>query len=195
MKIITLKYGNTNTYFVGGLLIDTDMAGTMRAFLRELKSKGVSSGEIKYVLATHYHPDHMGLIGELMQSGVKLLLPDFQKEYVHFSDKIYAKNKNSGFVPVNEDAATVITKEESRAFLEKIGIPGEIIETKSHSQDGAALILDDGNAFVGDVEPRGFIDGYESNAALREDWDNIMRLGARVIHYGHANEETIGGKP
>ena len=43
--ITKLKYGNTNTYFVngvnGGLLIDTDYAGTMQAFYKALKKNGI----------------------------------------------------------------------------------------------------------------------------------------------------------
>ena len=189
MKTVRLKYGNTNTYFVGGLLVDTDMAGTLPALRRELKAQGIAPGEIQYVFATHYHPDHMGLIGELMQSGVKLLLLEHQKDFVHSSDAIYARNPKAGFVPIDECRAEVILCGESRTFLAELGIAGEIIPTKSHSPDGAALILDDGNAFVGDLEPRGFLDGYAENEALREDWDNLLRHGAKTLHYGHANEQ------
>ena len=72
--VIKLKYGNTNTYFVNGLLIDTDYAGTLSAFYKEIKKNGISLTDIKNVLVTHYHPDHMGLIGELTELVVKLLL-------------------------------------------------------------------------------------------------------------------------
>ncbi len=36
---IKLKYSNTNTYFVNGLLIDTDYAGTLPLFFKEIKSR------------------------------------------------------------------------------------------------------------------------------------------------------------
>jgi glyoxylase-like metal-dependent hydrolase (beta-lactamase superfamily II) len=67
--IIKLKYGNTNTYFVNGLLIDTDYAGTLPAFYRAIKEKGIAVTDIKYILATHYHPDHIGLVSELIKTG------------------------------------------------------------------------------------------------------------------------------
>ena len=61
-----LRYGNTNTFFVqgtgGALLVDTDFAGTLPAFYRAIKEQGVGMREITHVLATHYHPDHIGLI-------------------------------------------------------------------------------------------------------------------------------------
>lgn len=45
-KIFTLKYGNTNTYLVGSLLIDTDMPGTLPALRRDwdlILSKGAEA--------------------------------------------------------------------------------------------------------------------------------------------------------
>ena len=73
--MLCLKYGNTNTFFIrgnhSGLLVDTDYAGTMPAFYKALKNNGISVKDIEYVLATHYHPDHMGLISELMKQGAK----------------------------------------------------------------------------------------------------------------------------
>ena len=185
MEIIGLRYGNTNTYFCGGLLIDTDMAGTMNAFRRELKRQGIRPEEIRYVFATHYHPDHMGLIGELMQSGVGLLLPEHQKEYVHFSDGIFRREKNTGFVPVDGSRATVITAAESREFLRSLGIAGQIVPTGSHSPDGAALVLDSGDAFVGDLEPYQFLGGYDDNPSLRDDWALLLSLGVKTVRYGH----------
>ena len=66
-----LKYGNTNTFLIpcsgGYLLLDTDYAGTLSAFYRAIKQAGIRVSDIRFVLATHYHPDHMGLIPELMK--------------------------------------------------------------------------------------------------------------------------------
>ena len=87
-----LKYGNTNTFFIretgGGLLVDTDFAGTLPAFYKAIKRCDIKIGDISYVLATHYHPDHIGLVSELMKQGIKLLLIDTQKPYIHFADEI-----------------------------------------------------------------------------------------------------------
>lgn len=189
--ITKLKYGNTNTYFVGGLLIDTDYAGTLPAFYKEIKRNDISITDIKYVLATHYHPDHMGIIGELTELGIKLLIMKHQLEYVHFSDKIFGREPRLDFKPIDESKAVVISCEESRAFLRDLGIQGEIIRTKSHSNDGIAVFFDDGNCFVGDLEPFEYIGAYENNTALQEDWRSLLNYDPAVIHYGHANEKIM----
>ena len=191
-----LKYGNTNTFFIrgenGGLLIDTDYAGTLPAFYKAMKNAGIKITEIKYVLATHYHPDHMGLVGQLMEQGIKLLLVDLQKDAVHFSDKIFEKDKLPYSV-INEADAAIISCEESRKFLSSIGISGEIIYTPSHSEDSISLILDEGSCFVGDLEPFEYIEAYENNEALKRDWNLIMSFDPKRIFFAHRPKKDFSG--
>ena len=193
--MIKLRYGNTNTFWLrgeaGNLLIDTDYAGTLPAFYKEIKKHGIDVRDITYVMATHYHPDHIGLIGELMEHGVKLLLIDKQTEYVHFSDEIFSREKQIKYIPIDESLATVISCAESRSFLISMGIKGEIISTPSHSEDSVSVILDDGNCIVGDLEPVEFLDAYEHNPRLEKDWSRVMSYKPKRIFYAHANEKEM----
>ncbi len=190
-----LKYGNTNTFFIrgtaGNLLVDTDYAGTLPLFYKEIKRQDISMKDITYVLATHYHPDHIGLVSELTKQGVKLLLVDVQKEYVGFSDEIFAREPRLGYEPINKEEATVITCEESRTFLRMLGIDGEIISTTSHSEDSVSLILDEGTCIVGDLEPLEYLGAYEENEKLAKDWERILSFQPKRICYAHANEKYI----
>jgi len=194
--IVTLKYGNTNTFLLrgssGSLLIDTDYAGTMPGFYRALKANKIRLSQIRFVMATHYHPDHCGLIGRLQRQGVRLLLLDSQLDAVHFPDDIFAREKQD-YIPVDPDHAMMISADESRPFLERLGLEGEIIPTRSHSSDGIALILDDGNCFVGDLEPPEYIGGYADNSPLAEDWQRMMRMHPKIIHRAHAPEAVYSG--
>ena len=182
-----LRYGNTNTYYINGLLIDTDMPGTLSGFYRELKRNGLTLPSIRYVMATHYHPDHMGLIGELMQKGVKLLLIDRQKDAVHFSDPIFRRQKGLPFVPIRDEDALVLSCKDSRRFLSDLGIRGELLPTDSHSADGVCLLTDEGDCFVGDLEPLAYLDGYGDNPPLQRDWERILGRKPKTVYFGHAN--------
>ena len=189
-----LKYGNTNTFLIpandGCLLVDTDYAGTLPAFYKAIGQAGIRVKDIAYVLATHYHPDHMGLIGELMKQGVKLLLIDVQKDFIQYSDGIFARDRLP-CTPIDKAEAIVISCEESRVFLSGIGIRGEIIHTPSHSEDSVSLILDNGDCFVGDLEPVEYIEAYEDNAALKSDWDVISSFRPKTVFYAHRPEKTL----
>ena len=193
--MIRLKYGNTNTFFIhggnGGLLFDTDYAGTLPAFYKAAKRNGIAVKDIRYVMASHYHPDHMGLISELMKQGVKLLAADAQKDFIHDSDGIFAKD-GIPYAPIDDTAATVISCDKSREFLLRMGIHGEIIRTPSHSEDSVSLVLDDGDCFVGDLEPYEYLDAYQENAPLRSDWEQILSFCPGRVFYAHRPEKITG---
>lgn len=188
MKTIELKYGNTNTFYIegdaGGLLVDTDYADTLFAFYKAIKAAGIRVTDIRYVLATHYHPDHCGLVSELIKQGVQLLLPDVQKESIHYSDAIFARDGLS-YTPVDAEEATVISCTESRAFLAGLGIAGQIVHTPSHSPDSVSLVLESGDCFVGDLEPPEYIPAYEENAQLKADWEQILASHPKRLCYAH----------
>ena len=193
--MIKLRYGNTNTFFIpgaeGGLLVDTDWAGTLPQFFKAIKAAGIEMKAITTLLVTHYHPDHMGLAGELQQLGVKLLIADLQLPFVHASDEIFVRDKRLSYRAADEDAARVISCAESREALKTLGIDGEIIHTPSHSEDSISLLLDDGSCLVGDLEPLAYLAGYDENPALKSDWEQIMRRHPKRILYAHANEQRL----
>ena len=74
-------------------------------------------------------------------------------------------------------------------------LPAFYREIKKHDiklGDSISIILDDGNCFVGDLEPMEYLDGYEDNDRLKEDWKLIMSYNPKVIYYAHANEKYKG---
>lgn len=164
--------------------MDTDLAGTLQAFYRALKQNGLGIKDIKYVVATHYHPDHAGLIGELQDKGVRLLLLDVQKDFIHFPDGIFEKD-GIPYTPPDLNKAEIISCGDGRRFLEDMGIFGEIIHTPSHSGDSITLILDNGDCFAGDLEPFEFLEAYEDNAGLKSDRDLILSRSPKRIYYAH----------
>lgn len=182
---VKLKYGNTNSYFMNGLLFDTDMPGTLNSFFKAIKQNKINPEAIKYVICSHYHPDHMGLVSDLMDLGIKLVIVSSQSEFIHSSDVFLKRQFGEKYRPIDESKCIVISSESSREFLNSIGISGEIVCTESHSKDGIALILDNGESFVGDLEPFQYISGYADNDVLKNDWSLIMQYNPKIIHYGH----------
>ena len=126
-----------------------------------------------------------------MDMGVMLIIVEHQLKQVHFADEILQRQYDNKYSPIDETQAIVISVDESRNFLKNVGIDGEIIPTYSHSEDGIALILDDGNCFVGDLEPRNYIGAYDNNLTLKNDWERIAAYSPHVIHFGHGNDQML----
>ena len=181
-----LKYGNTNCYYIegknGSVLLDTDWAGTLQLFYSKIKELNITN--IDYLLITHYHPDHMGIAQDIVENmNAKLLVVDVQQDYIHSSDKIFENDKNIRFKPIITKPI-IISCEQSRKFLNELGIDGEIIYTPGHSDDSISLILDKGIAFVGDL--------YDLNSAaafndekITDSWERILSHNISKICYGH----------
>ena len=171
-----LKYGNTNCYYIkgknGSILVDTDWAGTLQAFYRKMKELNIE--KIDYLLITHYHPDHIGIAQDIIDMGTKLLLVDVQKDYIHSSDTILQKDKNIQFKPINTEPV-IISCEQSREFLNDLGIDGEIIYTPGHSEDSISLILDNGSAFVGDL--------YDLKSAITFNDEKINNSWNKILSH------------
>lgn len=191
---VLLKYGNTNTFLVpgkkGNLLVDTDYSGLMPRFFKSIRDAGVQVKDITWMMATHYHPDHMGLLGELQEMGVQLLIPDVQVLTASMAEDLYYPN-NSQYVRMNLKQAKKISCRESRKFLKTLGIEGEIVPLQSHSRDSVALMLDSGGCIVGDLEPREFLAGYAGNPGLAEDWRMLMEHRPKIVYFGHANSKRL----
>ena len=194
-KLIRIRYGNTNTFLIqgekGSILVDTDFAGTLPAFYKAIKAEGIQVSDITYVMSTHYHPDHMGLISELQKQGVELVLLENQVDHIHFPDAIFARMPNLSYTPIDASNALVLGFPDASSFLADLGIEGTILPTKSHSEDGIAIVLSDGTAIVGDLEPISYMDGYSDNATLADDWKEILKLNPKHIYHAHANDVIL----
>ncbi len=187
VNIVNVGYHSTNYYALdikgGTLLVDCGWPGTMAQFTAEMKRKDISPAQIKYLLATHFHPDHAGLVEEFKKLGAKLILLENQVATLEPADPEIV----SSSIKVSRESNILLKSMESRAFLASLGLSGEIIPTPGHSDDSVTLILDDGLAFTGDLPPRFIV--REDDAVTKASWDKIDAHGVKQIFPAH------GGSP
>lgn len=189
MNIYELKYSNTNTYLIEGergrILFDTGWAGTFCAFCRQLKKTGITVGNINFILISHFHPDHMGIAQEIASNGPVIAAADVQLLHMHDADGVFEKEGNKGFRPVDDENVKAVSIDDSRTFLEQLGILGQIFHTPGHSDDSISLWLDEGALFVGDLNPLYELDMHRDDE-IGKSWDRLLKLEPKVIYYGHA---------
>ena len=186
MNLIDVGYDSTHYYAIeargGKLLVDCGWPGTLPKLASALKRKGSSLGELRYLLVTHFHPDHAGIAQELRDQGLQMILMESQPPFITPMEELFRK-KNLPFVPFKDTSRPILRFEESRSFLSNIGIAGEIISTPGHSPDSITLILDEGFAFTGDLAPRFMI--AEDDAVSQSSWDRIYQHKIVRIYPAH----------
>ena len=198
-SVTVLKYSNTNTYLIegvkGSILFDTGWAGTFSMFCAELGRNGKKLSDITYVLISHYHPDHMGIAQEIADHGSKVLAAEVQRDHLHDSDGIFAKEKKLPFTPIRDEQVRWVSEGESRKLLSELGLAGEILHTPGHSDDSISLWLDSGDLFVGDLNPLYELELHEGTQ-IGESWQKLLSLKPKRVFYGHAKmailEENVG---
>lgn len=185
--IVNVGYQSTNFWVVSAgtsrILVDLGWPGMWGELKANLNRMGVPLSEIKYGLATHYHIDHAGAAQDLKLAGVPLLVMDVQAEWVPRM-KQYIKATDR-FTDIIAHDNVVISCAESRAFLAKIGIAGEIVHTPGHSDDHVTLLLDNGAAFTGDLNPIAMMS--ENAEVAKASWQLLVERGMNTVYPGHGN--------
>ena len=196
MKIHELKYSNTNTYLIEGdsglLLFDTGWAGTFPAFCKTIGELAIPVQEIRYILISHFHPDHMGIAQEIADQGAVILAPELQRQFIHSADSVFEKEKRAGFVPIRDEAVRFFPVDEGRSILKEIGLDGQILHTPGHSEDSISLCLDEGSVFVGDLNPLYELELHKGTE-IEGSWKRILGLQPKNIYYGHAKRAVLDG--
>lgn len=193
-SIVDVGYRSTHYWVVSAgrsrLLVDLGWPGTLGLMRSRLERMDVPLAEVRYGLATHYHPDHAGLAEELKRAGVPLLVLAPQVPAIgRLKDQVKPED---GYVEIRPEGNVEISFEESRSVLAEIGIAGEIVPTPGHSDDSVSLVLDDGSAFTGDLPLPGLGFG-DDEALVQASWARLRALGATRAYPGHGPIHDLEG--
>jgi hypothetical protein len=113
---------------------------------------------------------------------MKLLLLESQIDFIARLSELF-KKKTFPYVEITRNDNLILKFKESRNFLANLGMNGEIISTPGHTDDSITLILDEGFAFTGDLQPRFMLP--EEDRVSHESWDKIYRHKITRIFPGH----------
>lgn len=184
-NILNVGYDSANYYLVGrnttGLLIDVGWPGTLPKLLNIFRKRRVLSQDVKYLLITHYHPDHAGLVQEIKSIGIRLVVLENQQPSIP-KLRTYMK-QNIPFLEITLNDNLNLSFKDSREFLLHLDIEGEIIHTPGHSDDSISLILDNGVAFTGDLPSSTWSEDPLRKVEL--SWQRIRSLNVKMIYPGH----------
>lgn len=161
-----IPVGIDNCFLLRGertILIDGGAEGNVKAFLKGMNQLGVDPKEITLILLTHGHWDHIGALHPIQQlTGAKVAIhhrdqawvesgkPEFPRGVTRYGKgMIWLSERliHPHLQPVKVD----IVLDDDGLSLAEYGIPGQVVYTPGHSPGHVSVVLESGEAFVGDM--------------------------------------------
>jgi len=218
MDVEIIPIGNrlTNSYLIkskGTILVDGGFPTNQKKLEKIFKNILSDPSEIQLIIVTHGHFDHIGnlktlvdmtdakiLIHEEDRSGLEgrvISLPPGRTLWGKIGNPI-VNNIGVRFIKSELVDADIILKE-NEYNLQDYDIPGSVIHTPGHTEGSLSVLLETGDAIVGDLamntfflclKPRPSVFTCNSSK-LRDSWDNLIMKGARMIYPGHGGSFPI----
>jgi endoribonuclease LACTB2 len=189
-----LRYHNTNCSFSASALdnkllaIDAGWPCTLNEYQREMKKIGLKYQDIAWTIVTHFHMDHAGLVTDMLADGITCIVFDKQMDAIDVMEKTILKNYKD-YKAIDKSRLLQLRISDSRDFLSKIGVRGEILQTDGHSPDSISFLSDQHEVVIGDLYPLELVmpDDEKSN----KSWELILEKGGKIIFPSHAPQFTL----
>ena len=203
-----IAVGICNCFLLRGdrtILIDGGAMGGFAAFQRQLSELKVDPKEVELILLTHGHWDHITCLDDIQKlTGAKIAVHKQDQFMVEtgeppFPDGVTPYGKmmawsakrilNPHLTPLKVD--TVIP--DAGMSLKEFGIPGEVVYTPGHSQGHVSILLETGDAIIGDMAMNDWylrltpglpVLADDINKVV-ESWKKILPMGIKKVHPAH----------
>ncbi len=210
-RIDILRMGVCNCYLIredGMILVDAGPPNQLNAFIKKLEEFRIEPQDIPLILLTHGHWDHIGSAKELRTlTGAKVAINFREQEWVEQALKqlppgvgpwgkvlaLLARAMSSSVKFPGSPVDMALTDETSS--LSAFGIRGKILHTPGHTAGSMSLLLDTGDAFVGDLAMNGLPMRLgpgvpllaEDPDAVPESWRRLLDHGAKRFFPSHGD--------
>ena len=223
LQIHMITKGPFNRYLVGDsswILVDTGIPRTEGLVLDALEKFGLKPQELRLIILTHGHIDHAGAASALHRlTGAPVAVHERDRELIETGKVAVPRMWNSLARVVArpiEWAASKMRMPPARAdivikddglLLNEYGIQGRVVYTPGHTSGSVSLVLDSGDAVVGDLGtalgwPRrkvGIPPAGNDRDQVLESWRRLLGLNVTRIYPGHGPDflaaemrETLG---
>ncbi|MDX5583898.1 MAG: MBL fold metallo-hydrolase [Aureibaculum sp.] len=216
VKIIDIESGINTCYVIkekGAIMVDGGPPKMRASFLKSMKDASVDPEEIKLIVLTHGHFDHVGSAKEIQEiTGAKIAIHekdrnDLEQGFSKWPKGVttWGKISASIFKPLLKNKITFptvkanIILDNNGLSLNNYGIAGKIIYTPGHTTGSVSVLLDSGELFAGCLAhnrlPLTFhpaLPIYAENIDLVKDsWRKVIDAGAKIVYPGHGKPFSV----
>jgi hydroxyacylglutathione hydrolase len=215
-RVQPVQHRGANIYLIetdnGYILVDAGMPGQGKKLDETFATLGVDPKSVQLIVATHGHLDHIGSIAHAQQvTGGSVLCHRSFAESLESGEieKAVPRTKNlgmrlmnylSGWLSYTGTEPDIVIGDEFD--LGDYGIAGDIIHTPGHSASSISIILNNGEALVGDMVRNdnlgevGLGAFYEDKEVLLDSLERVAAYEPRIIylsHGTHIDNSTLKG--
>ena len=209
VSIYPIQLGFDYCYIVqdkGTIMIDGGTPGKIKTFMKGIGKLSIRPEQIKLIVLTHGHWDHISSVKDIKEkTGAKIAIHEKEKEWlekglkpmppgVNLWGRFLCKAFTMCLPLIEVPAAQVDIVIGNEGFpLTEYGISGRIIHTPGHSSGSVSVLLDTGDAFVGDMAmnefPLSLRPGFpifaEDFDKLKESWRTLLDQGVKTVYPSH----------
>jgi len=181
----------------GYVMVDAATEGSLPEIESALTGLGISPDEIGLIILTHGHKDHYGGLKAVKElTGAEVLCHENAASYIRKaeSEPVVAQNflgrllNRLPELPSPAVEPDIVIRNETD--LAPWGVPGRIISTPGHSIGSVSILLETGEALVGDTvrgESGKISLGmfYEEEEQLWKDIAAVTAAEPKVVYFSH----------
>jgi hydroxyacylglutathione hydrolase len=214
--IYPIPTGVANMYAVkaqGVVLIDAGGPQKISKIKDVFHKAGIKPEDVRLLVLTHGHWDHIGSARDIIDwAGCEVLLHQRDLHLLNCSSPVlpgtfslWGKVMLEVIKPFAASAKIPhfevdITPAEDEFSLHEYGIPGKIIHTPGHTPGSLSVLLEGGEAFVGDLAmneiPMRLKPGLpifgDDLEIIKESWRRLQGMGVQKVYPGHGKPFSVG---
>jgi glyoxylase-like metal-dependent hydrolase (beta-lactamase superfamily II) len=209
-----IPIGICNCFLLRGektILVDAGAQGGMPSFVRTMKKLNVDPKSIDLILLTHGHWDHITCLKEVQDmTGAKVAVHSKDQYMVESGEPPFPDGTTSYGRLMSWTAKKILhphlpkikvdmVLDDEGLSLHEYGIPGKVVYTPGHSQGHCSILLDSGDAIVGDMAMNEWYLRLTPGLPVLADdintvvqsWRNILPMGIKRVHPAHGMDFPI----
>lgn len=219
-RIPILPFGLINCHLIlgktGCILVDTGLPGSEKKIERVLKTHGRGYRDISLIVITHAHVDHAGSAARLRElAGAPILAHAGDLDYYEQRKKMTFCETGwfgrafmrTGLIlqPYAAFTPDILLRDDASIDLHRYGFSGAVRHTPGHTAGSVSILLDDGDALVGDLVASGILLGglARTGRAKRPPFEDdpqrvaielmsLVDAGMQRFHMGHGGPLIAG---